>query len=230
MRFEKTPRSLAREALAAAIRRLTEATAAVDALQAALGRLTESEALSAPVEAELGRLDAAEAAALAAWCRTPDAPRPQPDVEARSRLLRELDAARTTAASAARASGSVSVELNGAIRCYAGSEIEVNAATAEVVAEEVELAAAEMAARIAEAHRAKLKVDAGRAVVLRIAETTKAPDVFRRLERLDGAIGAASGIPAPDLLTAYAATAILKVPRGLVLIRFFGRRGGRAGW
>ena len=205
MKYVRTPSSPARSALADAIARRANAEDEVAALQAAAAKLASAETLAAPIEAEIARLDGSEAAAMAAFARDPTAPIPLPDTEARARLIRELDAAHTTAASARRAYGPVAAEMSAANDCRVALEKEIDAATAQVIADETDSTVAEMAKTIAAANRARINVSAARALVLNLAETTQNRDAFMRLERLDLAIRGASGSPMPDLAGAHAA-------------------------
>ena len=207
MKYKTKANSPARDRLGAAITRRAEAVAEVAALQAAAAKLARATLAAAPIESEIARLDEIETKSVQDWCRGPDdAPTPAPDTEARSKLARELDAARSTAASASRAARAVDAEATAANQRLAEIESEISAAIALIIVDESAEIITAMRATLTDMNNARLKLAAAREFVLGTAETTRAPDVFRRLEHFDAALTDASGVQAPDLAAAYAAS------------------------
>ncbi len=145
-KFQTKATSAARAKLAETI----AARAAVDSklaeLTAASAKLDSQIADVAPVQEAIAALDEAEDFAALKWARGESADRPQPDIEARDRLARELAAASASAASAARAKSTIAAQMTAEAGKTPDIERYATAAIVEILCEEAAPLVAELKA------------------------------------------------------------------------------------
>ena len=110
MKFPPKATSAARAKLAETITAMAEVDAKLAELQASIAKLNGQTAAVAPAQAALAAHDEAEDFAALLWARG-QGPIPEPDLETRDRLARELDAATASAASATRAQAVLAAQM-----------------------------------------------------------------------------------------------------------------------
>jgi hypothetical protein len=132
--FPPRARSAARDKLAETQAARAEVDAKLAALQASVTKLNAQSAEVGPAEAALANFDAAEDHRALLWARG-EGPRPEPDVEVRRRLTRELEAARFSAESANRSSSVVVAEMTAEASKPADIAKWADSAVVEILAE-----------------------------------------------------------------------------------------------
>jgi hypothetical protein len=134
-KFQSKPVTAARSRLTECIEARAALAADLIPLRESIGRLdSQADAVSA-AEIALARLDAGEDHQALLWARG-EGDRPQPDIEARDRLRRELEAAKASKASAERAKATISAQIEQVLSRGPDIERHATAAVAEILCEE----------------------------------------------------------------------------------------------
>jgi hypothetical protein len=154
-KFQPRARSAARDKLQETIDARAEMDSTLAALTASISKLDAQAAEVAPLETALARLDEADDYAALRWARGESADRPVPDVDARAKLVAALNAARLSAASAARAKDVISAQMKAEsakapnIQRFADAAIvEILCETAAPLVDELRAAGIALAAKI----------------------------------------------------------------------------------
>ena len=147
--FPKKKVSAGREKLAAITAEKASVEARLAEINASASRLNEASHAAEAASNALARIDSDSAAEMAAWAQTGDGPIPQPPADAREQALRDLAQAQAQAGAAEAARAGINakaVKEHETLAWLAGC---LNAAVAEIMAEEIdELAAAAAAVAI----------------------------------------------------------------------------------